>query len=658
MKKLYIVLFALVLGISFNSNAQTFSAVNSDGDTIYYYITSNNTYKVSVTFKGNTVFSYTDEYTGDITIPSSVQFNNNIYSVTAIAINAFYDNSNITSINLPSTITSIGAYSFRDCSGLTSITIPENVTQILSNAFLNCTGLTSINIPSSVNNIAMSSFSNCTNVDTIIMNRVIPPTCASNAFQNIPNTVTVILPCSSYIRYRSAACFNNFTNLQELDTCFYTINVESCDTTLGTVTGSGTYTYDTITITATPLNNYEFISWQDGDTNSIRTIIVSKDSTFTATFKEVVYNIIIDTNCQNHSYFFYGNYLETAGTYYRTYSLSPTKDSVIVLHLSFNPTYSIDIYDTICDGETYTQNGFNTNTSGLNILFLQTTKGCDSLINLYLTINPTKTFNFNDTTCQGRTYTLYGFNVDTAGLHTLNLQTYKGCDSTVNLTLFMHPSYSADIYGEVCEGKFYYQNGFFEHMPGIHTRYLQTTKGCDSLINLHLTVIQTPAPTNLTLNNIANYIELNWEGEQENYVIYRDNDSLAMTTTITYQDSNVVEGVNYCYKIKAINENCESVFSNEECKTFLDINTIETNNFNVYLYPNPTSNKTILRVEGLKENALVRIYDITGRLIQTLEINTDQKELEIDVENFAKGVYNIRITNSTTNITKKLVVNR
>ncbi len=42
MKKLYIVLFALVLGISFNSKAQTFSAVNSDGDTIYYYINSTN----------------------------------------------------------------------------------------------------------------------------------------------------------------------------------------------------------------------------------------------------------------------------------------------------------------------------------------------------------------------------------------------------------------------------------------------------------------------------------------------------------------------------------------------------------------------------------------------------------------------------------------
>ncbi|MDD3286026.1 MAG: T9SS type A sorting domain-containing protein, partial [Bacteroidales bacterium] len=103
---------------------------------------------------------------------------------------------------------------------------------------------------------------------------------------------------------------------------------------------------------------------------------------------------------------------------------------------------------------------------------------------------------------------------------------------------------------------------------------------------------------------------------------------------------------------------CESDISNEVCEVFLDINTIETNNFNAYLYPNPTSNKTILRVEGLNENANVRIYDITGRLVKTIELNANDEELEIDVENFAKGIYNIRISNSTLNTTKKLIVNR
>ncbi|MDD2489535.1 MAG: T9SS type A sorting domain-containing protein, partial [Bacteroidales bacterium] len=107
----------------------------------------------------------------------------------------------------------------------------------------------------------------------------------------------------------------------------------------------------------------------------------------------------------------------------------------------------------------------------------------------------------------------------------------------------------------------------------------------------------------------------------------------------------------------ALNENCESDFSNQACQTFLDLNTISTNSFNAYLYPNPTDNKTTLRVEGLIENALVKIYDLTGRLIRNLELNANDKELEIEVQNLSKGVYNIRICNSTINITKKLIVN-
>ncbi len=214
------------------------------------------------------------------------------------------------------------------------------------------------------------------------------------------------------------------------------------------------------------------------------------------------------------------------------------------------------------------------------------------------------------------------------------------------------------IFDTICEGEVYTENGFNADSTGIFIQTLQSINGVDSIIYLNLKVNKTTTPNNITLNNILNYIELNWEGDEENYIIYKDNDSLTVTNVRTYQDTNVVEGVNYCYKIKAFNGECESDLSNEECKTFLNINTIETNNFNAYLYPNPTSNKTILRVEGLNEDALVRIYDHIGRLIKTLEINANDKELEIDVENFTKGVYNIRISNSTTNITKKLVVNR
>lgn len=65
----------------------------------------------------------------------------------------------------------------------------------------------------------------------------------------------------------------------------YTITVNSNNDAYGTVTGTGTYEKDaTVTLSAIPKEGYEFESWQDGNTDNPRTITVSGDATYTATF--------------------------------------------------------------------------------------------------------------------------------------------------------------------------------------------------------------------------------------------------------------------------------------------------------------------------------------------------------------------------------------
>lgn len=58
----------------------------------------------------------------------------------------------------------------------------------------------------------------------------------------------------------------------------------------GTVTGGGTYNSGaTVTITATPNSGYRFVKWSDGNTNATRTITVTADATYTATFALLAY---------------------------------------------------------------------------------------------------------------------------------------------------------------------------------------------------------------------------------------------------------------------------------------------------------------------------------------------------------------------------------
>ena len=67
-------------------------------------------------------------------------------NLQTIGRNAFYDCSNLTSINIPNSVTTIGESSFENCSVLTSINIPSSVTTIENYAFRNCSNLTNVNI--------------------------------------------------------------------------------------------------------------------------------------------------------------------------------------------------------------------------------------------------------------------------------------------------------------------------------------------------------------------------------------------------------------------------------------------------------------------------------------------------------------------------------
>lgn len=275
--------------------------------------------------------------------------------------------------------------------------------------------------------------------------------------------------------------------------------------------------------------------------------------------------------------------------------------------------------------------------------------------NISLT-NYVKEIHISDTICKGTHYNFYGQNLDSTGTYTHQFQTSNILDSIIYLNLLVKPSYHDTIFADICQGEIYNQFGFNDSITGFYTQNLQTVLGCDSIVNLNLNVHSVPPPTNLSLDDISNYIELTWNGDEENYIIYKDSDSLAITNLKVYRDTNVVVGENYCYKIKALTVDCYSDYSSEECMIFSSIGDVNTYNLNVTLYPNPTENKTILRFDGEKENADIHIYDINGKLVKTLKLKAEDDELEINVQGFEKGVYNIRITNSKINIIKKLII--
>ena len=167
-------------------------AYDFEVDGIYYKLTGSSS--VAVTSKGDDPWSSdnTASYSGQITIPSTVNYNNKSYSVTSIGNSAFFYFSGLTSITIPEGVTSIGDGAF-EYSGLTSITIPESVTSIGNDAFGWCSGLTSVTIPDGVTSIGSGTFSGCSSLTSI----TIPERATSigdNAFQNCSGLTSITIP--------------------------------------------------------------------------------------------------------------------------------------------------------------------------------------------------------------------------------------------------------------------------------------------------------------------------------------------------------------------------------------------------------------------------------------------------------------------------------
>lgn len=94
-----------------------------------------------------------------VSIPGYVKYNGKSYKVTKIADKAFYKNTKLKTVTIPSTVTEIGSKAFYGCRKLTKVTIPKNVKVIGGKAFYGCKKLTKVTIKSTkLTNVGSKAF--------------------------------------------------------------------------------------------------------------------------------------------------------------------------------------------------------------------------------------------------------------------------------------------------------------------------------------------------------------------------------------------------------------------------------------------------------------------------------------------------------------------
>lgn len=142
-----------------------------------------------------------------------------------------------------------------------------------------------------------------------------------------------------------------------------------------------------------------------------------------------------DTLCQDISLPFFDTTLATTGEYLHTDTTGFGCDSLVTMHLQIIPRSFNNDSIVVCDSLTWVNHiTYYHDTAGI-VDTLATMRGCDSVVTLYLTVNHS-TYNMAiDTFCQGNQYQFRNHTFTDGGYYADTIATVKGCDSVMAIQL-------------------------------------------------------------------------------------------------------------------------------------------------------------------------------------------------------------------------------
>ena len=205
------------------------------------------------------------------------------------------------------------------------------------------------------------------------------------------------------------------------------------------------------------------------------------------------------------------------------------------------------------------------------------------------------------------------------------------------------------ITASICNGDYYSLNGVNYFLDGVYQQKLITSVGCDSIIELQLTVSSI---TN-TISQSSAILQTTASGSGYQWIDCATNTAITSATNSTYQPSQSGD-----YAVAVTYGTCIDTSS---CFSFSMVGLPSSIGADVIFQTRYNSNSDQIQLHAEKLNGnkgVLRLMDISGRIIflkQIENIAAGNLDLEIPAKGMYVGIYLVNLITELDNISGKVV---